>query len=522
MKDRTKKRRIKYFGKKAYGVICLFLVISLIFTSCASFKNFIPGLVEDIGEGSGEAEKPHKNAGVFKLPISSLDSLDPYNVKSRINSDLLSLCYSGLVTLDAHWNAKNELATFEHKGNSFIFKISDDAYFSDGSKVTADDCIYSYGLAKKGSSYKEYFEDIVSYTKTDSKTFKVTFNKAGTQYANLCTVPIIKKGSDKASEYPIGAGKYSITKPKKDIVLVANTFNPHMKNATLKTIQTVSYDNSGHMISDFNYGGTDAIYADLSGGVSRYRGSIELNGFTSNSLVLAVVNKNRSFFSSYQNVCKGITLGIDRQKLYSDVLRGCAVMTWSPYNPSWSVVEQTELKENIFDPKAAEDYFYKARFYKNEEWKYEYYGDPVNLKIVVSSDQRIKIELAEAVADQLIEYGFSAKVVPLSWEDYKLAVENKSYDILIAEVYMGAEMDLNDIFDAIGYVPGDTALAVAIDNFADGKSDLRSVLEEFGEEMPFVPLYYSRSALAINLNVDGVVSPSENFLFSNIENWTKK
>ena len=42
-----------------------------------------------------------------------------------------------------------------------------------------------------------------------------------------------------------------------------------MKDAKLQKIEAVGYTTPGDMMSDFNYGGTDALYADHSDGSSK-------------------------------------------------------------------------------------------------------------------------------------------------------------------------------------------------------------------------------------------------------------
>ena len=69
-----------------------------------------------------------------------------------------------------------------------------------------------------------------------------------------------------------------------------------MKDVKIVTIETVGYDSPGDMMSDFNYGGTDALYANLSEGSSKYRGGSELSAFTTNSAIILAVNPNRPFF----------------------------------------------------------------------------------------------------------------------------------------------------------------------------------------------------------------------------------
>ncbi len=506
--------------KKAYSVICLFLSLTIFLTSCSLFGTSITDLVGEL-ETTAPEETEQKDT-TFRLPYSLSDTLDIYGVESRVNNDLASLCYDGLIKVNSSWDAECNLAeSFEKKNATVIFKISDKAVFSDGTPVTAADCAYSFGLAQTGKRYSRFFESILSFRATGEKTFSVTFSHQAQQYINLCAVPIVKSGTGSLLGTAIGAGKYKAEKTDENIILTVNAYREEMKDAKLQKIEAVGYTTPGDMMSDFNYGGTDALYADLSDGSSKYRGGSELSAFTTNSAIILVVNPNRPFFASYKNVCKGFTVGIDRDLLYSEALRGCAVMTWVPFNPSWSRTIEANLSDSNYDKAAAERFFYDARLYKDENWQYEYYGSKVNLRIVVDSDNRNHTALAQALSAQLTEMGFSTTVRQLASESYAEAVANKNYDILIAEVDIGYDMDIRHVFDEIGYDAGQTAFSAALEAFANGTADIKTVLELFSEAMPFIPICYTRSALALNLSVKGEVEPSENFIFPKIETWSK-
>lgn len=518
--NKNKKTNTIFSQKKAYSVICLFLSLIVFLSSCSLFGASITDLVGELEQTTGADEKPKDST--FRLPYSLSDSLDIYEAESRINNDLISLCYDGLVKINSSWDAECNLAeSFEMSGTRVVFTISDKAVFSDGTAVTATDCAYSFGLAQAGKRYEKFFEDIVSFSATDEKHFSVTFAHGAQQYVNLCAVPVVKHGSGSVFGEAVGAGKYRAQNGSEGITLLANEFRGEMKDAKLKKIETIGYSSPGDMMSDFNYGGTDALYADLSDGASKYRGGSELSAFTTNSAVILVVNPNRPFFSSYKNVCKGLTVGIDRDRLYHEALRGCAVMTWTPFNPSWSRTDEANLNDSNFDKEAAEQYFYDARLYKDENWQYEYYGEKVNLRIVADSNNRNHTALAQALAEQLSELGFSTTVRQLSNDSYTSAVANRNYDILIAEVDVGYDMDIRSIFADIGYDAGQTAFSATLEAFADGTADIKTVLEQFSEAMPFIPICYTRSALALNLSIKGDVEPSENFIFSKIETWYK-
>ena len=94
--------------KKAYSVICLFLSLTIFLTSCSLFGTSITDLVGEL-ETTAPEETEQKDT-TFRLPYSLSDTLDIYGVESRVNNDLASLCYDGLIKVNSSWDAECNLA----------------------------------------------------------------------------------------------------------------------------------------------------------------------------------------------------------------------------------------------------------------------------------------------------------------------------------------------------------------------------------------------------------------------------
>ena len=104
MKVRTdKKKKIIHRTKKVYSAICLFLLLTFFLSACSFFGTSIPDLAGELTTTAPEGVKTEDTT--FRLPYSLTDTLDIYEVESRVNSDLMSLCYSGLVRVNSSWDA---------------------------------------------------------------------------------------------------------------------------------------------------------------------------------------------------------------------------------------------------------------------------------------------------------------------------------------------------------------------------------------------------------------------------------
>ncbi len=193
--------------KKAYSVICLFLSLSVFLSACSFFGKSVSDLVGEIK--TTEPDSSEQADTSFRIPYSLADTLSIYDAECRVNSDLISLCYPGLIKVNSSWDAECVLAeSFERQGNKVTFTISDKAVFSDGTNVTASDCEYSFGMAEAGERYSDFFNSVISYGAEENGTFSVTFAYSGTQYTNLCFIPIVKIGTGSETGVAVGAGKY--------------------------------------------------------------------------------------------------------------------------------------------------------------------------------------------------------------------------------------------------------------------------------------------------------------------------
>ena len=81
---------------------------------------------------------------VFNLG-SDYNTLDPHLFTEMIAVQIDSSIYEGLLILDKDGNYTGGIAeTYKENGNKLTFKIRDNAKWSDGSKITANDFVFAF------------------------------------------------------------------------------------------------------------------------------------------------------------------------------------------------------------------------------------------------------------------------------------------------------------------------------------------------------------------------------------------
>ena len=503
---------------------------AMLLSSCSITEFFDPSsILENETEENENLPEITEISSLLTVAGYAGEQISPYTSESRANRDIVSLCYDALIDIDSSFNAVAQICDyFEISGNKAVFHIDQTALFSDGSHVSAADCVYSFSKAEDPSSvYHNRFETITDYQATDTYTFTVTFSTDNIYNINLASIPIIKAGSDAYSAIPRGSGSYVFNSDEGGLFLTANKYakNP----PATERIEILAVNNSEELLYNVNYGNIHASYADLSGGNSSFRGTIELIDFTTNNLIFAVVNKNKEYFASVDAV-KGITYAIDRSDMVSNILSSSSRGVWYPFNPDWHVTASSDLNTDIYSSTTAHEYFTAAGLtLSGTERVWD--GEPSELVILVNQESLIKTEVAESIAKNLISMGFKATVRTLKWDEMQQAVLDGEYDIFIAEMNIFPNMDISSVtnnelilsaaglneYGDIGYSESYTDAAEA---FYSGKTDMRTFLSAFQEELPFIPLYFSGGALAMNRNISGEFAPNCFDLYAKAETWT--
>lgn len=502
---------LKIISGKAYACICLLLVFFFSLCACGVPKQSDASLPEE------------KAITALTLPISG-GGLDIYTTASGINMAALTLCYNGLFYLDKSYTPQPDLAQdYKQEGTRVTIRLAQNALFSDGSPVTAQDCVYSFDKAKRGGNYSSAFQEIVSYYAMSQTELCVVFQTENKYNINLLCIPITKQNTD--SEYAIGAGMYYIKSAPGEngqdiLAMFPNNYREDMQNCGIKQITLRQYADISEILYGVNYGDIDVLTADLSTGAKNYRGDIELQSYGNNALTFVYVNRNQKWATNYAAVSAGLNCGIDRQRLYANVIKGCGTVCWYPLNPEWVEVADTDLSGSIFDRDAARQYFYEGRLYMSSAGKLQWYGEDVGLKIIVNRESELRIKVANEIASQLREYGFNAYVAQLSWNDYLTAIQTSDYDLYIGEIQIPLNMDISGLLYTTG-APIGAELQATLEGFKNNQTDIRSLLAAFTTEQPLIPLYYNNAALAANRKIKGTFQPSSTRPFGGIESWKR-
>lgn len=505
--------------------LALLLAATLLcsFSGCGFFYN--ENEISEILEATDpeQTQDPAKESeSPFSLSYYTEEVLNPFTSSSRTNTELLRLCYSGLFSVDCTYGAVPVMAeSYEVDGNTVRVRLRPGIRFSDGTPVTAADCVASFArAAKKDSVWRTYFSYIRSYTAQDESTFQVVFRSYYPTQLNLLSIPIVKSGTESA-ETPTGCGRYRFSSDG-GFELVRADCGILEGEYALDTVSLLGIADREALIYNFNYGRLQAVCADLSLGADEYRSDSELITVPTNRITFLVVNKARKEFANV-NFSKGLTYLLDRKELVAKACSSFATPVWYPLNPAWSVTVDSGLNPDIYSVATAGEAFSAAGF-SLEGGQRLYGGKPVTLRVLVNRENSGRVKAAEYLVTALQEAGFTVELVQATWDEYQTAVKTMNFDLYLGEVHLPSNLDLSSLYTAEICNTGEPAgtyeaLRQTGAGVLSGTVDVQTYVSEFQNALPFIPLYYSLDALAVSMEVVGEFGASTE-LYWGMEHWS--
>lgn len=338
---------------KKVMTVLLALVMVLSLVACTGEK----------APGNTEAPQQSNSAAGVKDSVviaigSEPETLDPTKGWGHGNAPIVQ---STLVKYNSELNFENDLATgyeLSDDGLVWTFTLRDDAYFTDGEKLTAADVAFTLETAKaaQGSVDLTYMESAVA---KDDSTVVVTLSKPTSILLNtLASVGIVPEhayGEDYGID-PIGSGPYKFVewRAQEQIVFTANE-NYYGGEPAIKKV-TIVFMSEDAALAAVQSGQVDVAYSTATLGSTAVEGyhvealtSADNRGFT--LPVLPDEGKTSESGAPIGNdvtskleIRQAIAYAIDRQQVAEVALNGFGRPAYSendgmPWNNPEVVIE---------------------------------------------------------------------------------------------------------------------------------------------------------------------------------------
>lgn len=549
--------------KQFERAVALFSALVLVLSGCR-------GNPSASSSGSSENTPAAVQRDYMTLLYSQADTFNPYTAKTDVNRQLCRLLYEPLVKLDNNFVPHYSVASGSELDGKTCKVTLKNINFSDGSRVTADDVVHSFKLAKASSGEYAYkLSSVTSASASGSGTVVFTLQKADPYALNLLDFPILKKGSESRTDSdsvvlpPIGCGRYMLNEAGDGLVLNGKSFDTSAYS--VKRINLINAPDAESVSHYVEVGAADMYYSDISdGNILRMSGKkVNIN---LNSLVFLAVNQNYGDLKLNQ-LRQAISSALDREAVCRDGFYNNALPATGFFNPVWEAVKSVQNIQTAADEQITVENLEEIGYNKLDSSgvRKNQNGTQLKFELMVNSENRLRVAVAQLIAAQLGNYGFKIQVVEKPYAEYNSKLAAGEFQLCLAEVAITPNMDISSLVTKGGAVAfglpdeessGDSSkktdssnndtgsagsssgessssdtssdtsadenitaaktIAELVEGLYGGTNtaaDLASVLQT---EMPFIPVCYRTGVLFYNDNIENVSDSSVSDIYFSI------
>ncbi len=481
------------------------------------------------------------------------------------DADIASLIYSGLIRFNSQGLPEGDLASnwaVSYDGTLYNFAIHQDAKWQDGQPVVADDVVFTYEMLKKGSGYIP--EDLVEFWNSiqiraiDTKTVQFELSAAFAPFLDYLSVGILPRHiwmnmtfsemvDSKMNIQPLGSGPFRLDKLVLDngnITGVNLKQNPlyYREKPYLEEIRFIFYADSVLAFQAYQMGLVDGV--SLISNETLQSALIEpnLNLFTARLPIQSMIffnldNRDVDFFQD-QKVRQGLFMGINRDRIINELLKGQAIKAHGPILAgNWAYYGN--LPKTEFDTYKAIETLKEAGYTiaNEQDLVRSKAGRTLNFTMIYPDDDYHRA-VAEAIQQYWADINVLVNLEAVSYDDminYRLA--DRNYEAALVD------LNLSDLPDPDPYPFWDQTQISSGQNYTQWNNKtisqyletarVETDLEErkrlyrnfqvlFAEELPALPLFNPVYNFAVSSSVQGVsVGPLYRTAdrFAGIMNW---
>ena len=517
-------------------VVLLVISAALLLTlcSCISSDTVDPADVTPAVTPSSNVAAVSLADDFFTIRFESAYSFNPITGTSPDNMALVPLMYEGLFVLNEKMEAEpvlcEEFASSD--GIHYTFKLKSGIAMRDESTLTATDVKYTLTEAMQDGRYSGRLVIIDSITAIDALTLNITLKSINRKLPELLDIPIIKTGTIDQN-YPPGSGPYNYDKTGVPRLVSFENYRDAGK-IPVQIIYLRDCSNA-ELSMMFSSQSVDLFWDDPADSSEiNIRSDHEIRYYDTTILQFIGFNTKNSLLAN-ADLRRAFGLIIDRKQIISDVYSShatAAPLVLSPlyryYDTVWanSTTDPLAKLSEIFaslEMDDADSNGYLEIPNGSGGWT------PITLKFIVNGDNPYKVQAAQMITDTLKTVGIDVNLEKYSWDKYKLALENGSFDMYYGDVCLPASYDLTALLSPGGSLDyglaGHAEYQSRIEKFlaassADEEKDAaKKMCAYIGEFAPIIPVLYRQFNVHTNKNVVSGMNPTQSNIFYGLTGW---
>lgn len=389
--------------------------------------------VTGCASGSGGGATAEHAGSELRLAIGGEpeDGFDPTLGWGRYGSPLFQ---STLLKLDAGMNIVSDLATdyeVSEDGLTWTLHLRDDAHFSDGTPVTADDVAYTFLTAKESPGLTSV-AGLADAQAVDDQTVVMTLEKPQSTFVyrltSLGIVPKTAHEADGYAQHPIGSGPFTLVQwDQGQQLIVERNENYYGTKPEFERIVFVFTDEDGTLASaragELDMAGVSSslVTGDIAGMKLVDVPSIDNRGVS----LPTVPDEGKTTdagapigndVTSDLAVRRALNIGADRQSLVDGVLNGYGSPASGPVDGAPWHNPDSAIEDNR--PDEARAMLEEAGWTdSDDDGIREKGGITARFELLYPAGDSVREGIALAFADQIRPLGIDIEVVSATWDE---------------------------------------------------------------------------------------------------------
>lgn len=428
-------------------ILSLVLCLALLFLcGCTgSEKPYVPtgdALMDADDEGPAPTAPQKNTVDSLVLAYYPEQSLNPYQCTDFTNRVLFSLVYQGLFSTDRDYQVQPVLCkqySVTADLRTYTFRL-ENATFSDGSALTAQDVVTSLLTAKESTMYKGRFLHIQEVSISGGDVV-ITLDTPMENLPLLLDIPIVK-ASQVAENAPMGTGPYVLTASVASANLHrrSNWWSDTTLQITAPTIALVPAASPTQIRDEFEFSDLSLVCADpCSDRYVDYRCDYELWDCESGMFMYISFCKDKEdrIFSD-PKLRAALTYAIDRETIVNEFYRGFARSTTLPTSPLFPNYSPTLAGRYAYDPMKFSKAINDAGL------------TGTTITMLVNKEDSMRLRVAKVIAESIETCGLKVELSQLSGREYTDALLYREFDLHLSQTRLSPNMDLSAFFHTNG------------------------------------------------------------------------
>lgn len=437
----------------------------------------------------------------FKIGMSKLDSTNYLSSKNIILNELVSSLSNRLISINKDYSINYIVA-------KSIKKVSNKQYFIELNpdyNVKVEDIKNTINEIKSAGDKNIYYEcinNIESIDEQGKNEFSITLKQDDPYFVYNLIFPIVNTGNN----YP-----YDIKNEGESSVL----FTRKKSNSTLSTIQFTGYSDIDNLIEDFKNSKIDMFTAS-SDSIMQLIGKYEYNvkKYRDGQNIFLLGNKDSKVFSQ-KEVRQALLYSLNREEIVKKINSTFSEVIDIPY-----IYSSIRYKYDIV---GAKNILIQYGWKNEKGMNKKTVGEEeltLELTLLVNEKDNTKVKIADMIKDMAENVGIRINIKKAKDNQLTELIKNKSYDIILADVYVNDKPDITYLEEYININDKvNSALnIVKQSSIEDLPKNIATLQDVISDEIACIGILARNTNVVYQKNINGFEDINYMKVFYNLEN----